>query len=89
MDWGEIVQTSIIGAVIGTVVGVGYARSIIKTRRAFVLADLQRRGLVAKRIDADWFHLGTSARFKVELERSITAARVDRHGAVTWEREPG
>ena len=88
MNWDSILQSAIIGALIGGVIGIVSARKIMTTRRAFLDADLAHRKLVARSIRADWFHIGTSARFKVELATMTTAARVDRKGSVTWEREP-
>lgn len=80
-----------IGAVIGAIVGSYFAWSIMTKRRQFVVAALAARGLTATKLEGDWFHLGTKARYRVELEHAgqvvKTAARVDRHGAVTWESE--
>lgn len=80
-----------IGAVIGAIVGTTYARKIMETRKQAVLGELKARGMVATRIAGDWFHVGTTARYRVELEHAgqivKTAARVDRHGNVTWESE--
>lgn len=94
MDWDSILRSAMIGGAIGAVVGTYFAWTIMTRRKPFVEAELAAKGLTATKLTGDWFHLGTKARFRVELEHAgqvvKTAARVDRHGAVTWESElPG
>lgn len=78
-----------IGAAVGVVVGTYVGWTIMTKRKQAVIAELAAKGLVATRISGDWFHVGTRARYRVELEhagRTVkTAARVDRRGQVTWE----
>ncbi len=89
VNWDSVVRSAVIGAVIGAVVGTYYASTVMTKRKQAVIAELTAKGLVATRIAGDWFHVGTSARYRVELEhagqRVKTAARVDRRGNVTWE----
>ena len=89
MNWDAVMQGAMIGGVVGAVVGSYFAWTVMTKRKQFVVAELAARGLTATKIAGDWFHLGIKARFRVELEhegRAIqTAARVDRHGKVTWE----
>jgi hypothetical protein len=91
MNWNAVARGAELGALIGCVIGVLLAVEIMRRRRVHVVAALTARGLTATRISPDWFHFGLSARFRVVAslgsQTITTAARVDRRGTVTWERE--